>query len=270
MKICTVQSTISAVALTAILVTPCVANAELTVNYLFGDKLEAAIGTGVAYGPKYMGSDQSHATFVPVIFVQRGVFFADTSRGIGMQYQTESGLYISQSVYYDQGRVDRKDSWKPGSAALAGMGDVPGSATWHTLIAQQILPSLSVSAEGDFALRDEARRNRVRLGLELNVVDTGQDRVAIGINTFYGNRQHNQSYFGVTQAQADRTQFDMFTASSGLYAYSLEAQWEHALTKNWYGTIQLTGTQYVDQARNSPLVARGSVASGLVTLRYVY
>ncbi|GHH59771.1 hypothetical protein [[Pseudomonas] boreopolis] len=33
--------------------------------------------------------------------VQRGILFADSTRGAGLQFQTASGLYLSQSIYYD-------------------------------------------------------------------------------------------------------------------------------------------------------------------------
>ncbi len=253
-----------------LLAAPLASGAELTVNYLFGDKLEAAIGAGVLAGPRYMGSRDTRTTVVPVVFAQRGIFFIDSSRGAGLQYLSDSGLYLSQSVHYDQGRGEKSDLFRPGSRTLAGMGEVQGSTTSHTMVAQQFLKSLSVSAEADVTLKSGVHRQNLRVGGEWNVIDEGGDRVALGVNTYWGNADFNQAYFGVTPEQAARTRFSAYTARGGMYAYSLNAQWEHKLADHWYSTASLTAMPFVERAKASPLMERKSSLEALMTLRYVY
>ncbi|MET0268191.1 MAG: MipA/OmpV family protein [Duganella sp.] len=253
-----------------VLAAPGASAAELTVNYILGDKLEAAVGAGVRVAPSYKGSRDTTATLVPVLYAQRGIFFIDSSRGIGLQLLSDSGFYLSQSIYYDQGRGVKSGASRPGARDLAGMGEVPGSATWHTLVAQQITPALSISAEADVTQKSGVDRQNLRVGAEWNVIDAGNDRVALGANTHWGNADYNQAYFGVTATQAANTRFGRYTARGGLYAYSVSAQWEHKLSDHWYSSVQLTATPYVGRAKDSPLMARKTPLEAMMTIRYVY
>ncbi|OFA05395.1 MipA/OmpV family protein [Duganella phyllosphaerae] len=260
----------SAALLAIAITTPAAHSAELTVNYLLGDKLEAAIGAGVRVAPRYMVSRDTTTTFVPVVYAQRGIFFIDSSRGAGLQVLTDSGFYVSQSIHYDQGRGVKSDLFRPGGRDLAGMGEVPGSATWHTLLAQQVTPALSISAEADVTLKSHVDRQNLRVGAEWNVIDAGDERVALGANVHVGNARYNQAYFGVTDAQAANTRFSAYRAPGGLYAYSVSAQWEHKLADHWYSSVQLTAMPFVERAKDSPLMARKTPVEAMMTIRYVY
>ncbi|KQQ44643.1 hypothetical protein ASF61_21160 [Duganella sp. Leaf126] len=249
---------------------PAAHGAELTVNYLLGDKLEAAIGAGMRVAPRYLGSRDTSVTLVPVVYAQRGVFFIDSSRGAGLQLLTDGGFYVSQSVHYDQGRGVKSSLLRPGGRDLAGMGEVPGSATWHTLIAQQLTPALSISAEADVTLKSRVDRHNLRVGAEWNVIDAGAERVALGANIHAGNGRYNQAYFGVTDAQAANSRFATYRAAGGLYAVSVSAQWEHRLAEHWYSSVQLTAMPFAARAGDSPLVARKNPVDLMTTIRYAY
>ena len=82
---------------------------------IFGGETQASIGVGVAGGPRYMGSKDYRSVPVPVLSLSRGIFFVDTYRGLGLQWQSSSGFYISQSFFYDAGRDDRNNDFRPGS-----------------------------------------------------------------------------------------------------------------------------------------------------------
>ncbi|SFD71287.1 MipA/OmpV family protein [Paracidovorax konjaci] len=237
---------------------------------LFGDKTELAIGAGAAWAPRYAGSGDARMLPVPVLSVQRGILFADTSRGLGLQYQFDSGLYLSQSIHYDLGRQERDSNWRPGSVKLLGMGRVPGSVTARTLLVQQIGSRLSLSAEAEFALRDTARRNRYRVGMEVQLLQTGSDTVSASLDAHGGDRRFNQAYFGVTAAQAGRTGLQAFTTGAGLYAGSVGMQWEHRFAPHWAGTLQVVGTHYLDNAARSPVVKQDNTVAATAALTYSY
>lgn len=237
---------------------------------LLGDKTQFSIGTAMMVAPRYLGADSYRVQVLPVLAVQRGIFFADTSRGAGVQFQTDGGFYASQSVFYDFGRLQRNSVLRPGSPRLAGTGDVPGSVTTRTLLMQQITPSFSVNAEAEFALKDGARRNRYRLGAEFNLLQTAADTVALNADVHAGDRRYNQAYFGVTDAQSARTHFAAFKAGSGMYAYSVGASWNHTLSQHWTTTVQIAVMQYVDNAKASPLVANRTAVTGDAAVTYTF
>ena len=70
---------------------------------LLGSKSELVVGAGLAFNERYPGAGAGRLLPVPVLSLQRGALFADTTRGLGLQYQSQSGLYLSQSVFYDAG-----------------------------------------------------------------------------------------------------------------------------------------------------------------------
>ncbi|NVM77523.1 outer membrane protein [Duganella sp. SG902] len=241
------------------------------IDSLLGSKTEVTVGVALSAATRYPGADTGSVLRpIPVLSIQRGVLFADTTRGAGLQYQSSTGFYISQSFSYDRGRLERNSGWRPGSSRLAGMGDVPGSPTARTLIAQQLQPWLTASAEMELALRDDARRNRYRTGVELVPLRSAADIIAVDIDAWWGDGRYNQAYFGVTPAQAAQTRFAVAHPGSGMYVRSAGLSWEHHLDAHWSSTLQLTITRYVGDVSDSPVVARRTSAGATAAITYSY
>jgi len=237
---------------------------------LFGDKTDVAVGLGAQLAPRYAGSDDSHLQILPILSVQRGLLFADTTRGAGVQYQTSWGLYAAQSIYYDQGRLQSNSDWRPGSRKLAGMGDVASSLTTRTLLAQDLGNGLSASVEAEFSLRDSASRSRYRAGMEFEALKAGHERLVLDLDTHWGDRHYNQAYFGVSAAQAASSGLPAFRAAGGLYAVSLGATWEHSFDAHWASSLQVTSLRYVDDVSRSPVVERRDAFSATAAITYTY
>ena len=237
---------------------------------LLGDKTDVSVGVDTPYAPRYIGSKDGRLQAVPVLSIQQGVLFLDTSRGAGLQFQTSWGLYGSQSMYYDLGRLERDSVWRPGSRKLAGMGDVRGSLTTRTLLMQDFGHGVSASAEGEFALRDGAQRSRFRAGMEFEVLNAGQERVVLDLDAHWDDSRYNQTYFGVTSDQAARTGFQAFHATGGLYAGSFGATWEHHIDAHWSTSLQASSMRYVESAARSPLVKRRDAFTAVAAVTYTY
>lgn len=237
---------------------------------IFGTKTELTVGAGATWGARYPGARERQWIPNPVLSVQRGILFADTLRGAGLQYQSASGFYVSQSIWYDLGRLDRDSNWRPGANRLAGLGDVAGTVTSHTIVAQQATPWLLASAELEAALRDSARRNRYRLGLEFTPLKTAADTVTVDLDAWWGDARYNDAYFGVTPQQAARTRFATFRPGAGAYAQMPAASWEHRFGGHWASTLQLMETHYAGKVARSPLVAQRTSASLTAAIAYTF
>lgn len=127
---------------------------------LWGEKTEITLGAGVGVMPRYLGSSETRLVPIPAVALQRGAFFADIVRGIGIEYQMDSGFYASTSLGYDMGRTNRNSTWQPGSKRLKGMGEIDGSTTFNVLIAQPLAPWLSVNAEAEFRVAGQRDRGK--------------------------------------------------------------------------------------------------------------
>ncbi|WP_176331066.1 MipA/OmpV family protein [Burkholderia vietnamiensis] len=237
---------------------------------LLGDKTEITVGAGLSVMPRYLGSSETRVAPIPVIAVQRGIFFADVLRGAGAEYQTESGFYISGAVGYDEGRKTRNTSWwRQGSKRLTGMGDVKGSTTFNLVAAQQLTPWLSVTAAGEFALEGQKNRgNQYRLGFHADLLDNDKDSVSLALNAHAGDRDYNRTYFGVTDAQSQTSRFSRHNAGSGIYGYSLTGSWTHSFDKHWSVTTAVSVMQLTGDAGRSPLVQEKTAVTGLATVNY--
>jgi outer membrane protein len=238
---------------------------------MFGDHTDVTVGLSASLAPRYMGASGTRLQVLPNLSLHRGIFFADTLRGIGAEYQTASGFYIGQAFNYDLGRTDSNSYFRPGSNRLKGMGDVKGAITSGTTISQQILPWLSVNAMAEIGLDGHDRGNQYQVGLE-SVVSTvsKNDTLTTDFGAKFGDRQYNQSYFGVTQTQSANSGFGGYTPGSGIYAYFLTATWDHAFDKHWTGQLALGGTAYTNKATASPIVGRRIAPLVYTALNYTF
>lgn len=237
---------------------------------LFGDKTEITVGLGAAVTPRYLGAKDSRAMPVPTLSIYRGIFFADSVRGLGAEYLTQGGLYASVAIGYDFGRTEKDSDWRPGSKRLQGMGEVKGATTANFLLAQELTSWLSVNGEAEVRIAGYERGNRYRLGLESTVLQTAGDVVTLGVNVHAGDGRYNRTYFGVSESQARASRFSRFNAESGVYAYSLSADWHHDFSKNWTMSVGVNVMEFSDKARKSPVVEEKTGVTGFATLHYSF
>ncbi|MEE5045141.1 MipA/OmpV family protein [Pseudomonas alliivorans] len=237
---------------------------------LLGDKVNVNLGLGMGVVPRYMGADEYRSQVLPMFTVQSGILFADSLRGLGLQYQSASGFGASAALNYDFGRTEKNSASRPGSNELKGMGTVEGATVADLMLSQQLLPWLTLSGEAELRLAGEKRGNRYRLGFEGIAYHSQSDTVAVDIDAHAGDGRYNQTYFGVSPIQSSRTGFSRFTADSGIYAYSAALSWQHSFDEHWSTVTSVGFTHYTDQTRGSPLVETDAEASGLLALNYAF
>ncbi|KQM46489.1 structural protein MipA [Pseudomonas sp. Leaf15] len=234
------------------------------------DETTITLGLGMGGTPRYMGADRYRPLVLPMLSIQHGALFADTTRGVGLQFQSDSGFGTSAAINYDLGRKQRDTTTSPGGDELRGMGDINGATVANFTLSQQLLDWLSVNAEADIRMAGEHRGNRYRFGLEGILLHTGRDTLSLAVDAHAGDSRYNQTFFGVTQAQSQRSIYSKYSADAGIYAYSASLNWQHTLDTNWSTLASLTVTQYDDQASDSPLVRHRSSGLGLFAINYTF
>jgi outer membrane protein len=238
---------------------------------IFGTQTDVVAGISAGLIPRYMGASSMHLQVLPTLSIQRGIFFADVTRGIGAEYQSASGFYIGQAFNYDFGRTDSNSYLRPGSNHLKGMGDVKGTVTSATTISQLILPWLSVNAQAEIGLDGHDRGNQYQIGLE-SIVSTASknNTLTTDFGAKLGDSQYNQTYFGVTQTQSNNSGFRSFTPGSGIYAYFLTATWDHVIDKHWATQVVLGGSLYTSNVTDSPIMERKFAPIVYSALNYTF
>jgi len=238
---------------------------------IFGDKTAISIGMGIGTNSRYMGSRDFGPLIVPMLNVSRGIFFADSVQGLGVQYQSTSGFYVGDAFNYDPGR-DNADDWlRPGSDRLQKLGSVKGTITNTLTVSQQIIPSwLSVNAQAELGLDGHVRGNQYQFGLESIVLHQSKDTLTLDLNAKMGDNQYNQTYFGVTASQSRSAGFARYSPGFGIYAYALTATWNHAFDKHWSAQFIVSGSVYTNKVADSEIVQRAFGLTALPSVSYAF
>ena len=234
------------------------------------EETTVTLGLGMGVTPRYMGADRYRPLVLPMLSIQHGALFADTTRGVGLQFQSDSGFGASAAINYDLGRKEKDSTTSPGGDELRGMGDINGATVADFTLSQQLLDWLSVNGEAELRMAGEHRGNRYRFGLEGILLHTDRDTLSLAIDAHAGDSRYNQTFFGVTQAQSQRSIYSKYTADAGIYAYSAALNWQHTFDAHWSTLASLTLTQYADQASDSPLVRRETAGLGLFAINYTF
>ena len=120
----------------------------------------SSVGMSAGLAPRYLGSDDYHATISPEFSFTDGTFFADSERGLGAQYQNDAGFTASAALNYDPGRTEKNSIYRPGSKELKGMGRVKGSALANVGVSQEITPWLTVGGDVNLPFAGQKHRGQ--------------------------------------------------------------------------------------------------------------
>ncbi|MFK8397784.1 MipA/OmpV family protein [Pseudomonas sp. BGr12] len=237
---------------------------------IWGDSTDVTLGMAASYAPRYPGSKNFNTTLQPSLHIERGIFFADSEEGLGLQWQSNSGFSGSASLGYDYGRADGDSDYRYGSDKLKGMGEVGGATVLNLNASQEILPWLSINAKAELRTGGEKRGNRYRLGLETTLYNSDHDTVSWNVDAHAGDGKFNQIYFGVTPEQSASSRYSAFKADSGIFAYSTELSWQHTFDDHWSTVAGVELMHFTDQVRNSPLITKDSSPTSYVGVNYKF
>ncbi|WP_248919943.1 MipA/OmpV family protein [Pseudomonas entomophila] len=237
---------------------------------IWGDETKVTAGFALHTAPRYFGAKGSQGHLLPSVTVERGIFFADSLSGVGVQYQSDNGFSASAALGYDFGRADGDSKYRNGSDRLKGMGAVGGATVVDINLAQQILPWLAVTAEAELRTGGYKRGDRYQFGLLSTLHQSDRDTVTLSLNGHAGQAKYNQTYFGVTAQQSENTVFERFKADQGIYAYSSELSWMHQFDQHWSTVASVNVMHYTDQVRQSPIIRQDTPVTSTFGVQYVF
>lgn len=253
-------------AVLAILATPALAAGQRQGNVL-------TLGGGVDVAPRYSGSDKSRVTAAQVVdYAMENGFFISTTRGLG--YGNRVGnLDYSAALSYRAGRKDRdvsSDSIASGSDYLRGMGDVKGSAVVVPGLGYRITDWLNVQLQAEVPVSERDNGEAVHFGIASPLYTSPENSVTLALTGSWGSSKYMQTYYGVSAAQSAASGFARNDAGSGIYAYSLNLDWNHKLTSRWSLLAAAGVTQLTGEAGDSPIVQRKTSPVGSLKVTYSF
>lgn len=164
-----------------------------------------------------------------------------TGRGLD-KWSLRAGPVIG----YESGR-DSDDS-----DTLTGLEDIDGSFVAGGYVRSTLGPvGLQFNAGQDIAGGHGGVTANASIGTFLPL---GRLNVQPAATVSWGSNSHNQSFFGITEAQANLSGLDINDVDSGIYAYSLNLVSWYELNDDYAITLIGAHRWFTEEANNSPII----------------
>ncbi len=213
---------------------------------------KVSMSGGLAYVPRYEGASSNRVVFLPFVNAEKGHFFAGIMRGIGYNFSDERDLQYGLRMGLSHGRNASID------AHLYGMDDIRHSVEVSAFANARFAPcylsaSLAASSHG----------MHIDLGAGFEVPLSQADRVRIGTSLNWANTAYNQTFFGVSDAEATASGnvLSAYNANSGIKDYGLSANWTHSYSREWFSNAGLSYKKLAGSAKDSPLTTNDTMLS---------
>jgi len=255
------------------------------------------IGVGAQSIPRYDGSDDNRIRPLPVVQVQwsNGIFVSGTSLGwhLSQSPAMEFGPMLTLSPRRDQDGL---------SFGAGGVSDGAGSRAFQTtkpvgfapenadvddnrlghmdVIKRRILPGgffnyylspkLRLTNTLFYGSGREHNGARLHTAVQYMMEDVvPHHTVVLSAGVSVVNRAYNETWFGVTQEEAERANTkSYYRPGAGVQEVRAGVRWNWALSPNWILTSGATVNRLVGDAKDSPLVERATNYSVSTALAY--
>lgn len=260
------------------LITCLVATAGSSVLAQTQDKKDAgpwnvSLGLGVVSAPEYEGGNKRKTSAAPDINLSYktqdfGTFAAGTrSRGLAWTILDKEEYSFGIALGLNGGRDDKKEGslLRPGSKRLNGLGEIKaggefsvfGSATLGVPFNLRVTRGLGdgkVDAK-DFSINGH-NGTLVEAGAYIPVPLSKELMLSFSPNVVWADEKYTQTFFGVTTAQAARSNFKAFNAKSGVKSVGIDTGLNYQYDKNWSGNVGISINQLQGDASKSPIVEK--------------
>lgn len=220
-----------------------------------------SLGGGVSYAPRYEGAAGDRLRMMPLVEAsyKDGHFFMSLLRGIG--YDFSETREMQYGVRLSPGH-SRRESADPHLYGMGNIGFVPEAGLFFNRRFAPWYVSSGISSG--------THGTHVELGGGVGFPLSASDRLRMGVNLNWGDSKYNQTYFGVSDAQAAASGnvLTTYNASAGIKDYALTSNWLHNYNKDWFSTAGLSYKWLAGSAKQSPLTQRSSAGSANFLVGY--
>jgi MipA family protein len=246
-----------------------------------------SLGLFVTSSPEYEGGKKRVTSALPDFNLSYRTKDFGTF-GVGSKSRGASWTIIDKEEYSfgiaiggDAGRTDKKDgtAFRPGSKRLLGLGEIKSSAEFgvfgHIVAGIPInLQIMKGAGDGkadskDFSIKGHGG-TRAELGVEIPWKITEQITLSFSSSLSWADKKYTQTYFGVTSAQAARSNFKEYNAKGGIKSVNFGVGLNYQFDKNWSANAGLSYSQLQGNAAKSPIIEKKSQPSALIGIGYTF
>lgn len=240
------------------------------------------VGLGVQSAPRWDGTGSRKVSALPVLQVQwsNGLFISGMSAGMHLSTDpvVEYGPLLAVQPGRDATGTGRSADGV-GTYGPALIGPVPeplakldgratrldGMDTIHTRLTggvfanYYVTPQWRLTSSLLYGAGNDHDGARLDLGVQRLAIDLGaQHHVSLSAGVTVVNRNYNQTYFGVTAAEAARSRFTQYDAGGGLQDAHAGVRWNWAWSPSWMLTSNVQAKRLLGSADKSPLAERST------------
>lgn len=220
---------------------------------------DAAVGGVLVYAPEYAGSDNQRLRLGPGFYLRYGrVSFATRSgfrsagdpgerAGLRIDLSPSDRLRFAVGLRYDAGRQESS------SEALKGLGDVSSTVRVRAMASYRLGDGWST---GSAVLLDALGRGggwQADIGAGREMRFSTDTTWSFGAALAFAGDRHMQTYFGITQEQADRTGYPAYEPRWGLRDVSAHVNARTELGGHWHAFYGANASRLLGPAAASPL-----------------
>lgn len=221
------------------------------------------VGIAVLTMPQYQGAKETRKLIVPAIDYQwANGWFAGASNGIGYNFSRNPAIDFGARVTADIGRKESR------SKALRGMGDIKEKAEFGAFLNFNPTQHISLTSTARYGSGSDSKGLIVDLGVSFVEMPTPDLRVGAGVGVSVANENYMQSFFGVTKAQAQRSQYAQFKPKAGLRDTHVSAFVSYMINSRTALTLAISSDRLAADAKSSPLSKTVRSNSGVLALTY--
>ena len=258
------------------------------VNLMPDGSRDMYLGLGASVQPRYEGADRQRTRALPLLQVQfsNGIFLSGMSAG--WHLSDNPAIEYGPLLTIHPGRTEAGTGGKLGGVSdgltflpPVTSTDVGGSKSSGNPLQglDEIDARLSGGAFVNYYLGAGLRWNNTvlygagRRGLtwESSVQTVSGDlasphKLSFSAGFSAVNRHYNETFFGVTAAEAARTGMPAYAPGAGIKDVFVGARWNWALSPSWIVTSSARVARLQGDAKDSPLVQRAtqySISTGL-------
>ena len=244
---------------------------------------QVSAGLGLVSTPEYEGSKKTVSGIAPDLNVSYktdgfGTFgIGSKARGVSWTAIDTDAYSLGISLGASSGRIDTKDGTllRPGSKRLKGMGEIKSAAeigVFGHVTAGIPLTFAVIKGSGDG--KADAKNgsikghggSRIELGAEIPWQISSNIGLSFAPNIVWADKKYNQTYFGVTAAQAAQSGFKTYNAGAGVKSVGVTVGMNYKFDTHWSANVAASFNQLQGDAAKSPLVqkkAQNTLAAGI-------
>ncbi|MER8506271.1 MipA/OmpV family protein [Mesorhizobium sp. M0228] len=218
------------------------------------------LAAGAMYAPKYEGSDEFELVPLPMISATIGRLTIDPG-GLSIDVLESNGFKVSVKGGYDIGGGRKEKD----SKHLKGLGDIDGGGVVGAQISYEMGPmEIYTSVDRTFGGSDGLIG---QIGANVSH-HYNAFILSAGASATFADKNHMQSYFGVTALQSARSGLRQYDAGAGLKRFDIEASVTYMASQNWFVRGQAGVGFLTGDAKDSPIVRKTVQPSGMLMAGY--